>query len=353
MTTRIGVPCSSANIGPGFDVIGLALSIWLELQVTIDRSVQKSTRPYNCSISYESPDDVQHGVPLDPDANLITQVALYVLRCHDQRSFPIETRVHIKNPIPLGRGLGSSGAAVVAGVCLGSAVGGLGLSKARMLDYCLMVERHPDNVAAALYGGFVGTYLNELNPDDMQRKEIPLSEVIPAPQGGVDTGLKPPEPPFGIGHFEQFSLAKELKCITVIPDFEVSTADARAVLPKSYERQDVVYNLQRIPLLLRALQKSPPAPETIYQAMQDKIHQPYRKQLIPGLGDILEQMTPRTHPGLCGICLSGAGPTILALATDNFDVIASAILVIFSRKGVFCEWKLLEQADGGAIVSEG
>lgn len=332
-------------------MIGLALSIWLEIQVTVDASIDKSAKPYNCSISYESPNALEHGVPLDPDANLITQVALYVLRCHGQRSFPVETHVHINNPIPLGRGLGSSGAAVVAGVCLGSAVGKLGLSKARMLDYCLIVERHPDNVAAALYGGFVGTYLNELNPEDMQRKEIPLSEVLPTPQGGVDTGVQPPEPPFDIGHFEQFSLAKELKCITIIPDFEVSTADARACLPKSYDRQDVVYNLQRIPLLLRALQKSPPVPETIYQAMQDKIHQPYRKRLIPGLADILEQITPKTHPGLCGICLSGAGPTILALATDNFDDIANAILKIFNMKNVSCQWKLLEQATGGASVS--
>ncbi|KAL9059756.1 MAG: hypothetical protein Q9162_001057 [Coniocarpon cinnabarinum] len=346
----IRVPCSSANIGPGFDVIGLALSIWLELQVQVDSSVSKSTKPYHCSISYESTNPQDHGVPLDPDANLITQVALYVLRCHGQRNFPVETHVHIKNPIPLGRGLGSSGAAVVAGVCLGSVTGELNLSKQRMLDFCLMIERHPDNVAAALYGGFVGTYLNELNPEAMQRKEIPLSEVIPAPQGGIDTGLRPPSPPHGIGHFEQFSLAKELKCITIIPDFEVSTADARAVLPDAYKRQDVVFNLQRIPLLLRALEKSPSNPQTIYQAMQDKIHQPYRKALIPGLSDVLEHITPTSHPGLCGICLSGAGPTILALATNNFEDIAKAILKIFESKAITCSWRLLEQASGGAQV---
>ena len=333
-------------------MIGLALSIWLEVEVTIETSVRESSKPYNCSISYESTGKDDLGVPLDPDANLITQVALYVLRCHDQRAFPIETHVHIKNPIPLGRGLGSSGAAVVAGVYLGSLVGRLGLTKDRMLDYCLMIERHPDNVAAALYGGFVGTYLNELDPEDMQRKEIPLSEVIPAPQGGIDTGLKPPVPPYGIGHYEQFSLAKELKCITIIPDFEVSTADARAVLPKTYTRQEVVFNLQRIPLLLRALQKSPPNPLTIYQAMQDKIHQPYRKELIPGLSEVLDQMSPNSRPGLCGICLSGAGPTILALATENFEDIANAILSIFKAKDISCEWKLLEEATGGATVIE-
>ena len=102
------------------------------------------------------------------------------------------------NDIPLSRGLGSSGAAVVGGCILADYVGNLGLSKVRILDYCLMIERHPDSVAAALYGGFVGTYLKELKPEDMARKEIPLSEVMPEPAGGLDTGRNPPLPPIGI-----------------------------------------------------------------------------------------------------------------------------------------------------------
>jgi len=131
------VPCSSANIGPGFDVIGLALSIWLELQVEVTE--KPSSAPLNCIITYEG--DGAEDVPLVADSNLITRTALYVLRCHKIRSFPAETKVHIINPIPLGRGLGSSGAAVVAGVALANEVGKLGLSKARMLDYCLMIGR--------------------------------------------------------------------------------------------------------------------------------------------------------------------------------------------------------------------
>ena len=97
----------------------------------------KSEAPLNCVVSYEG--DGAEEVPLNADSNLITRTALYVLRCHKIRAFPSETRVHIVNPIPLGRGLGSSGAAVVAGVVLGNEVGKLGLSKARMLDYCLMI----------------------------------------------------------------------------------------------------------------------------------------------------------------------------------------------------------------------
>ncbi|EON66517.1 hypothetical protein W97_05762 [Coniosporium apollinis CBS 100218] len=347
---KIRIPCSSANIGPGFDVIGLALSIYLELHVTIDASNASLDAVANCRITYEGLG--KESVSLDAERNLITRTALYVLKCHGQRTFPVGTHVHIINPIPLGRGLGSSGAAVMGGVALGNAVGKLGLSKARMLDYGLMIERHPDNIAAALYGGFVGTYLNELDPVEMERKEIPLSEVLPEPAGGIDTGLTPPEPPLNIGHYIKFTWAKEIRCIAIIPDFEVSTAKAREVLPTHYTRADAVYNMQRLALLTTALGQSPPDPDLIWRAMGDKIHQPYRKTLIPGLTEILQSVTPNSHPGLLGICLSGAGPTILALATDNFDGIAQHILNQFKQENITCTWKLLEPAEDGLTITD-
>ncbi|KAH0400010.1 phosphoribosylformylglycinamidine cyclo-ligase-like protein, partial [Aureobasidium melanogenum] len=349
MSFSIKVPCSSANIGPGFDVIGLALSVWLELRVTVDSSKKSSEHQSNCKITYEGLG--KESVDLVADRNLITQTALYVLRCHNQHAFPSETHVHIINPIPLGRGLGSSGAAVVAGVMLGSEVGGLNLTKDRMLDFCLMIERHPDNVAAALFGGFVGSYLKDLDPEDMKRKEIPLSEVLPAPAGGVDTGLTPPIPPINIGKHIKFNWAPEIKCIAIIPDFEVSTAKARSVLPTEFPKADVISNLQRIALLTTALGQSPPNADMIYDGMQDKIHQPYRKTLIPGLTEILKSVTPTSQPGLLGICLSGAGPTILALATHNFEQIANHLLGEFKKENINCEWKLLEPAYDGAVCT--
>jgi homoserine kinase len=206
--------------------------------VSYDKTIAKSSYPFNCKVTYEG-EGVGH-VPLDVDHNLITRTTLYVLRCHKKRAFPAETHVHIINPIPLGRGLGSSGAAVVAGVILGNVVGELGLSKDRMMDYCLMIERHPDNVMAAMMGGFVGSYLRELDPKDMERKEIPLAEVLPEPAGGLDTGLEPPVPPLGIGHFIKFNWAEEVKAIAIIPQFEVPTATARSVLPKAYSADDMV-----------------------------------------------------------------------------------------------------------------
>lgn len=86
--------------------------------------------------------------------------------------------------------------------------------------------------------------------------------------------------------------------------------------------------------------------------MQDRIHQPYRQTLIPGLTQILASVTPRSHKGLLGICLSGAGPTILALATENFEAIATAIVERFKLEGITCEWRMLEPAEDGATVQE-
>ena len=275
-----------------------------------------------------------------------------MLRCHDHHVFPLQTNVHINNNIPLGRGLGSSGAATVAGIILGNEVGKLGLTKDRMLDFCLMIERHPDNVAAALFGGFVGTYLSELDPENMKRKEIPLSEVLPAPAGGADTGLRPPLPPNRIGHYVKFQWSPSIKTLCIIPDYEVSTAKARGVLPESYARSDVTFNMQRVALLTYALGQSKPDPTTIYQAMQDRIHQPYRQELIHGL-ETLRTLTPESMPGLLGIALSGAGPTILVLATDNYEIIAKKVIAVIngaSTQQISCTWKLLEPAQGGATV---
>lgn len=343
-TGLIKVPCSSANIGPGFDVVGISLSIYLILNIDI----AIDTEPV-CRLFYEG--EGSDEVSLDPEHNLITRTAIYVLKCHGIRSIPVGTKIHINNGIPLGRGLGSSGAAVVAGVMLGNLLGRLKLTKDRMMDYCLMIERHPDNVMAAMMGGFVGSYLRELDPRDTERKEIPLSEVLPEPAGGVDTGLSPPEPPIGIGHYIRFGWAKELRAIAIIPQFEVSTAKARGVLPEMYTKKDLVFNLQRLAVLTTALTRSPPDPELIYEAMKDRVHQPYRKTLIPGLSDVLASVTPMTHPGLCGICLSGAGPTILALATSDFDHIASTIIDRFNAENIVCKYQVLEPAYNGAESS--
>ena len=111
-----------------------------------------------------------------------------------------------------------------------------------MLDCALMVERHPDNVTAALVGGFVGSYLRELDAAATEAASVPLSEVLPEypPDAGEDWGLDPPQPPLGIGHYVRFGWSKSIKAVAIIPRFELSTAKAREVLPKEYSRKDLV-----------------------------------------------------------------------------------------------------------------
>ncbi|ODO05423.1 homoserine kinase [Cryptococcus wingfieldii CBS 7118] len=347
---KIHVPATSANIGPGFDVCGIALSRSLSLVVTIPApSSELEPLP---KIVYTGLDS--ENVPLSPFKNLLTRVALYVLRANGKSAFPPGVTIEAHNEIPFGRGLGSSGAAVIAGVLLGDLLGELNLPKARLLDFALMVERHPDNVTAALVGGFVGSYLRELSPEDMSAASIPLAEVLPEfpPDAGPQWGKNPPQPPNGIGHYVRFGWAKEIKAIAVSPRFELATAKARGVLPESYSKKDLIFNLQRLAVLTTALARSPPDPDLIYDAMGDRVHQPYRMNLIPGLPKILSTLTPTSHPGLLGICLSGAGPTILALATHNFDAIAQEIESIFGAENVKVDWKVLDIDERGSYVEE-
>lgn len=344
---QIKVPASSANIGPGFDVLGVGLQLYLTIKVTIDPSIDTSSDPHNAIITYEG--SLAEKVPLQSDKNLISQTALYLLRCNGVDKFPLGTHIYVNNPIPLGRGLGSSASAIVGGIYLGNVIGEFNFDKTRMLDYCLMIERHPDNIAAAMLGGFIGSYLNELGPEETEQTTVPLDYILPTPQTPPQSIVSQP-PPKNIGEYLQYNWNKSIKCVCIVPNFEVSTDKSRSVLPQSYTRPDIVYNLQRIAILTSALTQDPPNHKLIYQSMKDKIHQPYRTVLIPGLDQVLEEIVPAKHLGLCGICLSGAGPTILCLATEGFEEIAKGVVDIFAKEGIHCDWKLLDLAYDGATV---
>ncbi|KAL1914666.1 uncharacterized protein VTP21DRAFT_8077 [Calcarisporiella thermophila] len=339
---KITVPCSTANLGPGYDVAGASLSLYL----TLDVQILPPTESFSMTYEGEGAEDV----PLIPEQNLITKTALYVLSTYGKQLPPI--KLHVNNPIPLGRGLGSSGAAVVGGVMLADVVGELGMDKDRMLDYCLMIERHPDNVAAALVGGFVASYLRVLTKEEEEERQraAPESETEKVHNGtsANKDGKPPAQPPRGIGHYMRLRWASEIRAIVVVPQFEVSTAKARAVLPETYVKKDVIFNLQRLAVLTAALAQSPPNPALIYDAMTDRLHQPYRMGLVPGLAEILANIRPDTHPGLLGICLSGAGPTVLALATDNFENIGNAVQEVFKNAGHKSFYKVLELVEDGA-----
>ena len=260
--------------------------------------------------------------------------------------------MRIYNGVALSRGLGSSAAAVVAGVLLGNEAGCLNLSKERMFDYCLMVERHPDNIAAALFGGFVGTFMKTLSPADTARSEIPLSEVLPELSGGRDTGRLPiHKPPLAIGSYHQFRFNTNIKSIVIIPDFQLETSEARKRLPQNYSRDDTVFNTQRCALLPVLLGEDPPNAAKISEAMRDRFHQPYRAELIPGFAKVLQDITHDAYPGLLGVSLSGAGPSILAFAISNFETTAKAIIALLSEaQKIHYDWQVLELAPDGAIV---
>ena len=352
----IRVPATSANLGSGFDVLGLALrsatsasnrfNNLLELQIEDLGQATSTPAPWNCELicqgeGAETLSSLVH-------ENLVTQVALYVLRCHGKNVFPSATRVRIINGIPLSRGLGSSAAAIVAGVMLGNEAGHLGLFKESMFDYCLMIERHPDNIAPALFGGIIGAFVNT------SRIEIPLSDVLPKLSGDTDTSLLPiHKPPLSIGCYHRYSLNPDIKAIVVIPAFYSNTEEARSQLPHSYTREDVTFNIQRCALLPILLGEKPLRAAKISEAMGDRLHQPYRLNLVPGLDEVLQELRYDKYPGLLGTCLSGAGPCVMALATRNFETIAQAIITILSKaQDVRYDWQVLELDTDGATCND-
>ncbi|KAJ3195599.1 hypothetical protein HK101_011662 [Irineochytrium annulatum] len=338
----IQVPASTANIGPGFDVLGMALGKHLVLKVTIPAPDNRQ----GIIVSYEG--DSASTVPLSPSSNLITRTAIQVAACHS-KSLPPSVAVHIINPIPLGRGLGSSGSAVVAGVALASEACGLKLSIQRVLDYCMAIEGHPDNITASILGGFVGSYVrSDVDPGDEHEQEGD-DDIYP----GVKRLLTPKE---GLATHVKLRISQRVRAVVVIPQFEVATKLARSVLPPTYSRADVVFNLQRVAVLCSELGQDEPRPDVVSDAMRDMVHQKYRQHLVPGLAEIL-QLSPAALPGLLGTCLSGAGPTVLALATSNFEEIGRRIVDVFARgrtadgKAIEAKYEVLDITDEGLSVT--
>lgn len=257
MSWRLSVPASSANLGPGFDALGLALD--LHLICTFHRSDR-------LQISSSGVD--AEGIPSD-ESNLIWQTALTVANDVGGRLPPIS--LDICNEIPLGKGLGSSAAALTAGVVIAHQLLDLRWSRHRILDEAAKIEGHPDNVAACVLGSIVASAIDSHGITHAVRVELPAK--------------------FGVA--------------VVVPDFPLPTAEARKVLPQSYSREDVVFNVQRSALLIASLFTG--STDSFSAALEDRIHQPYRAPLIPGLSEMLDLKAP----GLLGCALSGAGPSVL------------------------------------------
>jgi homoserine kinase len=204
---------------------------------------------------------------------------------------PIE--LHIHNEIPLGKGMGSSAAALTAGVVIADELLGLNWKPLRILDEAARLEGHPDNVAPCTLGSIVASAIDS---------------------GGVTRAIRIPLP-------KSFDIA------VVVPDFDLPTVKARAVLPSGYSRADAVFNVQRASLLIAALASG--TTTAFPAALEDRFHQPYRESLVPGLHEILRLRAP----GLLGCVLSGAGPSILVFFERGYDSVCDLVRQIFRLHG--------------------
>ena len=297
--TSLRVPASSANLGPGFDALGLALGIYLECRF------RPSSR---LSIQVEGRDSETISTAED---NLIWQTALAVSRDVGMTMPPVELR--ILNDIPIGKGLGSSAAALTAGVVIADKLLDLRWKPLRILDEAARLEGHPDNVAACVLGSVVASAIDSGGVARTVRLNMPAA--------------------FGVG--------------VVVPDFVLPTSQARAVLPDCYPRAEAIFNVQRAALLIAALATG--STSAFPAALEDKFHQPYRAALVPGLEDILKLRAP----GLLGCALSGAGPSILVFYERGYQEVCELVRQVFALHGRQAEVLHAPVAECGFQLEEG
>jgi len=294
----VRVPGSSANLGPGFDALGLALRIYLTCRFRQSETLIIRACGRDASMISTGED------------NLIWQTVLAVARDTGMTATPLE--LEIDNDIPIGKGLGSSAAALTAGVVIASRLFDLGWKPLRILDEAAQIEGHPDNVAACVLGSIVAS--------------------------AIDSG--------GVARAVRIELPERYGVAVVVPDFILPTSDARAVLPNSYSRADTIFNVQRSALLIAALATG--TTSAFPAALEDRLHHPYRAPLVPGLEDILKLRAP----GLLGCALSGAGPSVLVFYERDCAQVCDLVSQIFKLHGHSSEILWAQIADHGYELVE-
>jgi homoserine kinase len=305
---RLRLPATSANLGPGFDAVGLAMALYL----TIDASAHAA----DFAIAATGRDAA---LCARTDNNLIFETYRGVLTSAGRPITPLRLRVH--NEIPLGMGCGSSAAALLGGVMLANQFGALGWSLEQCMAEACRREGHPDNVAACALG-----YLTV--------SAVENNEVLTATCGQ----------------------ALPWKLLLALPSASLATEKARALLPTQYSRADAVANVQRTALLVSAFALD--RPDLLRVAMQDRIHQPYRMEACPLLGRLLPLVgQPGGRSGIWGVALSGAGPGILLIAAPDADTAALTALVSQAADGPGPEnansaLEILETSIGGGVTQQ-
>jgi homoserine kinase len=297
----VRVPATCANLGPGFDVLGLALDLYNEFTVRPSSATRVGIEGQG--------QEMPRG-----ETNLFYRAFAHLYQVRGEKPPPLDIRMHLS--IPPGRGLGSSATAVVGGLLAANALLGGSFTTEELLPYAVELEqgRHADNVAPALLGGLV---VNVLDGDHV------LSLKVPFPD--------------------------ELKAVLFIPDFEMDTVQGRRLMPSDYSRADVVFNTGRVALFMAAISQR--RYELLRVAMEDRVHQPYRAKMFPFMPDLIRAAL---DAGAHGACLSGGGSSILALATADFDKIeqglrsAAEAAGITGRAGTY-----YISPDGARVVMEG
>ncbi len=300
----VKVPGTSANCGPGFDCLGLAATIYNELEMTLLEDER---------LIIESSGDGAETIPTD-DKNIVWKSARMVLERSDNAEKFKGAIIRMENHIPMSRGLGSSAAAIVAGLTAANAIVGTPFNRNEILKFATEIEGHPDNVAPAIFGGFT---------------------VSTVDKGVVQTF--------------SFTPKIKLKLVVAVPDFPLSTRVARQVLPKSVPLKDAVFNVGRAAMLVAALIEG--KERFLSTAFDDALHQPYRTKLVPGMQEVF---SAAKKSGALGVALSGAGPCLIAFSAANKRIennIAVEMVQTFKKHDVQANALILDPDTRGAVVN--
>ena len=297
MIIKVRVPATSANLGAGFDCMGLALTLYNTVTVQTDQ-------PFDIKLSGK----YIAGITTDK-TNLVWQT---MCRLWQDTGFPVPSvALALDNNIPPARGLGSSSAAIAAGLVAANAIAGAPLNKQQILDMADSLEGHPDNVTPAIYGG--------------------VTLAIQTDQGVIPRVLAP---------------APHIRAVVVVPDILIKTADARSVLRPEVSRADAVFNIARVGLTVEAFLTENFT--LLHEGMRDRLHQNKRASLIPGLHDTLHAAM---NAGAFGAALSGSGPTLIALCSSGLEAkIGMAMLNAMSKHSVRAEIHVLDIDSSGAQI---
>jgi homoserine kinase len=300
MNITIRIPATSANLGPGFDCLGLALDLWNETVVTL-------AIEYTVQVNGEGKEKLSLG-----ENNLIIRSAQNLAEHVGKRLPPFH--VDCINRIPLSSGLGSSAAAKLTGLLGANSLLGRPLSRDEILDLATEMEGHPDNVAPALLGGLV---VSSMDNGQVVTHKIDVGTVHASP----------------------------IQLTVVLPDFHISTKQARAALPRQVSMKDAVHNISRAVLVTEAIRNGDL--ELLGKAMNDTLHEPYRLSLIPGAQ---QAMDAGKEAGAAAVALSGAGPSLIAFSSKQDPAIGEAMTRAFEQSGLQSRIFQLKMSNYGAEV---